>query len=81
MSEVVFSKNTYYRFIKESRYNWRKLLLLSTIKLLNKDDEHRLIIINDTGEVKKENIQRLVTTITEVTNTLIKLENMLHEVM
>ncbi len=56
MSEVVFSKNTYYRFIKESRYNWRKLLLLSTIKLLNKDDEHRLIIINDTGEVKKENI-------------------------
>ena len=31
-----FGKDTYYRFIKESRYNWRKLLLLSTTVLLQK---------------------------------------------
>jgi hypothetical protein len=45
------SDNAYaYRFIKEIRYNWRKLLLLSAtaliqkIQLLHKYGEHRLLI-------------------------------------
>jgi len=58
-SDSAFGKDAYYRFIKESRYNWRKLLLLSTtallqkIKLLHKTGEHRLLIIDDTVEPKR----------------------------
>ncbi len=58
-SEVAFGKDTYYRFIKQSRYNWRKLLLLSStsllkkIKPLHKYGEHRLLIIDDTVESKR----------------------------
>ena len=35
-SDSAFGKDAYYRFIKESRYNWRKLLLLSFATLLQK---------------------------------------------
>jgi hypothetical protein len=35
-SGSAFGKDAYYRFIKESRYNWRKLLLLSATALLKK---------------------------------------------
>ena len=35
-SDSAFGKDVYYRFIKESRYNWRKLLLLSSVALLQK---------------------------------------------
>ena len=35
-SDSSFGKDAYYRFIKESRYNWRKLLLLSSSALLQK---------------------------------------------
>ena len=58
-SDNAFGKDAYYRFIKESRYNWRKLLLLSTtallqkIKPLHKTGEHRLLIIDDTVEPKR----------------------------
>jgi len=58
-SDSAFGKDTYYRFIKESRYNWRKLLLFSTtvllqkIKPLHKYGEHRLLIIDDTVEPKR----------------------------
>ena len=58
-SDSSFGKDAYYRFIKESRYNWRKLLLLSTtallqkIKPLHKCGEHRLLIIDDTVEAKR----------------------------
>ena len=58
-SDSAFSKDTYYRFIKESRYNWRKLLLLTTtallqkIRPLHKNGEHRLLIIDDTVEPKR----------------------------
>jgi len=58
-SETAFGKDAYYRFIKESRYNWRKLLLLSSIALLQKikplykQGEHRLLIIDDTVEPKR----------------------------
>ena len=58
-SDSAFGKDTYYRFIKESRYNWRKLLLLSSaallqkIKPLHKYGEHRLLIIDDTVEAKR----------------------------
>jgi hypothetical protein len=58
-SDSAFGKDTYYRFIKESRYNWRKLLLFSTtvllqkIKPLYKYGEHRLLIIDDTVEPKR----------------------------
>ena len=58
-SDGAFGKDAYYRFIKESRYNWRKLLLLSSIALLqkikplHKCGEHRLLIIDDTVEPKR----------------------------
>ena len=58
-SDSSFGKDTYYRFIKDSRYNWRKLLLLSTtsllqkIKPLHRSGEHRLLIIDDTVEPKR----------------------------
>jgi SRSO17 transposase len=58
-SDSAFGKDAYYRFIKESRYNWRKLLLLSTtallqkIKPLHRASEHRLLIIDDTVEPKR----------------------------
>jgi len=58
-SDSAFGKDAYYRFIKESRYNWRKLLLLSTtsllqrVKQLHKCGEHRLLIIDDTVEAKR----------------------------
>ena len=58
-SESAFGKDAYYRFIKESRYNWRKLLLLTSsallqkIKPLYKHGEHRLLIIDDTVEPKR----------------------------
>ena len=58
-SDSAFGKDTYYRFIKESRYNWRKLLLLSATTLLQKIKplyrygEHRLLIIDDTVEPKR----------------------------
>jgi len=58
-SNSAFGKDAYYRFIKESRYNWRKLLLLSAtallqkIKPLHKIGEHRLLIIDDTVEPKR----------------------------
>ncbi len=57
-SDSAFGKDAYYRFIKESRYNWRKFLILSTtallqrIKPLHKNGEHRLLIIDDTVEAK-----------------------------
>jgi hypothetical protein len=58
-SDSAFGKDAYYRFIKENRYNWRKLLLLSStallqkIKQLHKQGEHRLLIIDDTVEPKR----------------------------
>jgi hypothetical protein len=58
-SDSSFGKDAYYRFIKESRYNWRKFLILSAtallqrIKPLHKNGEHRLLIIDDTVEAKR----------------------------
>ena len=58
-SDSAFGKDAYYRFIKESRYNWRKLLLLSAtallkkIKPLHKKGEYKLLIIDDTVEPKR----------------------------
>ncbi len=58
-SNSAFGKDAYYRFVKESRYNWRKFLILSTtellqkIKPLHKNGEHRLLIIDDTVEAKR----------------------------
>ncbi len=58
-SDDAFGKDAYYRFIKQSRYNWRKFLLLSAaallqkIKPLHKYGEHRLLIIDDTVEAKR----------------------------
>ncbi|PPK56825.1 IS4 family transposase [Malaciobacter marinus] len=58
-SHSAFGKDTYYRFIKEKRYNWRKFLLLSStellkkIKPLHKKGEYKLLIIDDTVEAKR----------------------------
>jgi len=58
-SDGAFGKDAYYRFIKESRYNWRKFLILSAtallqrIKPLHKSGEYRLLIIDDTVEAKR----------------------------
>lgn len=58
-SNTAFGKDAYYRFIKESRYNWQTFLMLSTtallkkIKPLHKNGEHRLLIIDGTVESKR----------------------------
>ena len=58
-SADAYGKDTYYRFVKDTRYNWRKLLLLTSITLirkiksLQKDGDHRLLIIDDTVEPKR----------------------------
>lgn len=58
-SDSAFGKDAYYRFIKQSRYNWRKLLSLSSsallqkIKPLHRFGEHKLLIIDDTVEAKR----------------------------
>jgi hypothetical protein len=58
-SDSAFGKDTYYRLIKDARYNWRKLLLLSStallqkIRPLHKYGEYKLLIIDDTVEAKR----------------------------
>ena len=58
-SSDAYGKDTYYRFIQSKRYNWRKLLLLSSkaliakIEPLQKNIEPKLLIIDDTVEIKR----------------------------
>jgi len=58
-SDDAYGKDTYYRFIQSKRYNWRKLLLLSSqafiakVTPLQKNNEARLLIIDDTVEIKR----------------------------
>jgi len=58
-SPDAFGKDVYYRFLKERRFNWRKLLLLSSVKLIAKIEplhrrgEQRLLIVDDTVEPKR----------------------------
>ncbi len=58
-STNAYGKDPYYRFVKNSRFNWRKLLMLSCIglirkvHLLQKKSDHRLLIIDDTVESKR----------------------------
>ena len=57
-SNESFKKDTYYRLLQNSSYNWRKLLSLSTlkiIKLLHKDQDAssiKVFIMDDTVEGK-----------------------------
>lgn len=52
-------KDVYYRMLKNEKYNWQKLLLLSSAKLiklvvpLQKSTEEKLFIIDDTNEDKR----------------------------
>jgi hypothetical protein len=54
-----FKKDVYYRLLKDKRYNWRKLLLLTSIKLINKlgslqkSTDTKVLIIDDTVEIKR----------------------------
>ena len=54
-----FGKDVYYRLLKNSRYNWRKLLMLTSIKLidklhtLQKATDIKVFILDDTVEIKK----------------------------
>lgn len=58
-SSDAFGKDVYYRFLANKRFNWRKLLMLSTLKLIEKieplhqREEQRLLIIDDTVEPKR----------------------------
>ena len=54
-----FKKDVYYRLLKNSKYNWRKLLLLTSIKLISKLSslqnpiDTKVLIIDDTVEIKR----------------------------
>src|SRR5574344_2723801 len=54
-----FKKDVYYRLLKDKRYNWRKLLLFASVKLLNKLSplqnltDTKVLIIDDTVEIKR----------------------------
>ncbi len=58
-SNDAYGKDTYYRFVQSLKYNWRKLLLLSSTALIEKvqalhmHGEQRLLIIDDTVESKR----------------------------
>ena len=58
-SSDAYGKDAYYRFVKDTRYNWRKLLMLTSIALLRnikplqKNSDQRLLIIDDTVEPKR----------------------------
>jgi len=58
-SNDAYGKDTYYRFVQSLKYNWRKLLLLSSSALISKVTplykcgEQRLFIIDDTVESKR----------------------------
>lgn len=58
-SDDSFKKDTYYRLLQNSSYNWRKLLMLTTtriLKLLHKVQEAaaiRVLILDDTIEGKR----------------------------
>ena len=49
-----YKKDVYYRLLKDNRYNWRKLLLLTSVKLhkLQKTTDTKVLIIDDTVEIK-----------------------------
>ena len=57
-SSDAYGKDTYYRFIQSTHFNWRKLLLLSSqaliekVEPLQKSSEVSVLIIDDTVEVK-----------------------------
>ena len=54
-----FKKDVYYRLLKNGKYNWRKLLLLTSVKLINnlfsfqKPTDTKVLIIDDTVEIKR----------------------------
>jgi len=54
-----FKKDVYYRLLKNSKYNWRKLLLLTFVKLIKKlfafqkTTDTKVLIIDDTVEIKR----------------------------
>ena len=54
-----FKKDVYYRLLKNSKYNWRKLLLLTSVNLINKlsslqkPTDTKVLIIDDTVEIKR----------------------------
>jgi len=54
-----FKKDVYYRLLKNDKYNWRKLLLLTSVKLicklhkLQKTTDTKVLIIDDTVEIKR----------------------------
>lgn len=54
-----YAKDTYYRFVQNIRYNWRKLLGLSALALiqkirpLQKSIDYRVLIVDDTVEPKR----------------------------
>ena len=54
-----YKKDVYYRLLKNGKYNWRKLLLLTSIKLisklhrLQKTMDTKVLIIDDTVEIKR----------------------------
>ena len=58
-SNESYKKDVYYRLLKNGNYNWRKLLLLITIKLidklgsLQKTTDTKVLIIDDTVEIKR----------------------------
>lgn len=58
-SNESFKKDVYYRLLKNSKYNWRKLLLLTSVNLINKlsvlqnPTDTKVFIIDDTVEIKR----------------------------
>ena len=54
-----YKKDVYYRLLKSSKYNWRKLLLLTSVKLICKlhklqnTTDTKVLIIDDTVEIKR----------------------------
>lgn len=58
--DLAVSKNTYYRFLNESTYNWRKFLSLLTTKViaslnkLTRDERVNVLILDDSIVLETE---------------------------
>jgi hypothetical protein len=58
-SADAYGKDTYYRFVQNIRFNWRKLLLncaialIGKIRPLQKSSDYKVLIIDDTVEPKR----------------------------
>lgn len=83
--DTAFSKNTYYRFLNESRYNWKRFLTLLAVKVTNyfngltKSDRVISLVLDDSviPRERSKQVELLSRVYNHVTGKTVKGFNML----